>query len=65
MVQTGENCSTWRKSCPCGNLDTKNPTLKGLEQNPAFIDGWLDTQFSEPWLGPTFCLKIEETKIIK
>jgi hypothetical protein len=38
MIQMGENGSTLRKSCPSATLATRNPTLMGLELNPAFHD---------------------------
>jgi hypothetical protein len=43
MIQMGENGSTLRKSCPNATLATKNPTLLGLELNPAFHDERLAT----------------------
>lgn len=36
MVLTGAKQSTWRKTCFCATLSTKNPTRIGLESSLVF-----------------------------
>lgn len=36
MVLTGAKQSTWRKTCLCGTLSTKNPTRIGLGSSLVF-----------------------------
>ena len=36
MTMTAESWSTWRKSCHCSNLSTKNPIGTGLVWSPDF-----------------------------